>query len=506
MLSNDYQITISGVIIHPDDVEFLGNITKTADFPNLGEFRLGKFSFTLFDLDGSFSPTNENNFFVANGGLQNGVGAEVEFAVSRGGEMKTLFSGKILSLNPLPITASVEIIAGDVSLEIGSNNVENFGRDVRFKLVEETEAQRQRALGQRQPRANEVYPLLPALLPRSKGSATLYALSLSDTHEEVESLRRSGNLDYQRFIMTDSAVQTEGGRVPVTTQQATFPQIAYKAVHKHTHLMKLIGDLLTHYDIEDREITIPTPTLPEHFSSNGRPDALLGSDQFDLTSTWRTFITDFTYNAADTSYYFLMSIKLDDGLNRSELIKYNITDYSWESVHRFEANIKVWRMAFASGKIYFMTTNQQAPHSLNVFADTYNMQVSEFDLTQRILRYDRTVFGSDITPYLNSYYHLGNNPHDVLYNGILQESRKSFLVHDDNLYFPYIQVPNHFGVATTNNVLQDARAVCTFLSDGHENWANCSFDIRGDTLYVCATHRNGENSERNIWSVDISGL
>ena len=495
----DFQITILGVAIDKHAVESISNIYSGADFPYFGEFPLGDFSFTMIDIDGDFSPFNGNNFFISNGGTQQGIGSEVELNVIHNGEQILLFSGQIFNIRPGPGDATVAFECADASDPISRDNVENFGIDRRFKLAEETESQRERALEQRQPRENEVYPLLPALLPRSKGSATLYALSLEDTHEEVESLRRSGNLDYQRFVVTDNAVQTEGGRVPVTTQIATFPQIAYKSVHKNTHLMKLVEDLLTHYDISDRDIEIPTPTLDEHFSTNGRPDATLGIEQFDLTASYRTFITDFTYNAADTSYYFLMSINLNDGLNRSELVKYDITTYTWERVYRFAVGQKPWRLAIDGNFVYFFLSEDTVSPSLDPFNNLPQNVISRLTLSTSAY----TVLAnnaSNLIPYMYRYYHLGNNPRDVLYRGLLPDSRASFLVHSSNLYYPYIVAPAEIGVATGTT------KVFTTMSDGHENFAGISFAPRANTMWIAVTHRNGNNSQRNLWSVDISGL
>lgn len=502
----DVRLSIADTPMDKHIIASLRDINFSADFPEVGNFRLGQLTFNLFDVDGSYNPRNASNFFVQNGFAQSGIDVPVSLDIISDGVTSNVFTGMISSAVILPVSGDIECFCEDLSARIGKDNVEDFGITRRFKLFQETEAFREKALGEGTPRADGIYPVLDTLLPSSDDSGLLYATSLSDTHDEAENLRISGNLEPTNYIISDNAVETEGGPLELTQQQAlTFPQIRFKSPFRWRHLNKLIEDLLDHYNITQRDINLPVPDIGEHLSTNGRPGYdLLTTDQFDLPDRWRGFVTKIIYRASDTSYYFLYTINNSDMVHRSRLIKYNITTYEWSVVYNFALGDKPYNMALSGSLLYFMLTRETGPSHPDPFNNPPDMAITVLNLSTNAYSVIANN-GTSLRPYTNSYYHVNVGEY-----GLVPDSRKSFLVHNRALYYPYVASNGRFGVAcTASGTLSGFTKpidVCEFQYDGLQNFANCSFGIRNNLLYAAATWRNGNDSEKRIYSVNISSI
>jgi len=503
-LAHDYRLSILGEVIDSDTILSVTNINSSAEFPEVGNWRVTEFTVRIGDPDGLYSPKNDSNFFVANSHNQSGIGAAVSLQLGLINNIEEVFVGEIIRINLFPVSAEVEILCVDRSWRLGRDAVKNFGLQKRFHLFPETEQLRQQALNEGTPRSHGRYPILEALTPSSEDSATLFATALNNTHSEAENLRVSGDLDPTNFVIREGAVETEGGLLELTAaQDVNFPQVRFKSPYRFTHFSKIINELLTHYDITDSAVTLPNALLGQHLSSNGRAGYdLVNTDQFDLSSGWRGFVTDVLYH--NNKYYFLYSISMADALHRSRIITYDITDYSWSVVYTFGANIKAWRMALTGDLIYVMIFTDTGQLSPNPFdnppaASIVSLSLSDNSFSTLVNN------GSSLRPYPFRYYHTASGVY-----ALVPESRISFVTHNGALYYPYVDASGNFGCAVTarGNISGFTKpiAACTMRWDDYQNMAGCSFDIRNNLLYVAYTHRDAHDSALRIVSVDISSI
>ena len=285
------------------DVEDFGNIEASLDYPQISEFRIGEANLVLRDYDEignvgmKYNPEYEGNFFskyALQSGYKSPVRIEVQFLVS--GELKPevpiiIFEGKILSLNKGLKEGTVSITCSDLTQEFRTKNVDNFGIHKQISL----------AKGELSQRAGN-YPIPYLLSPPSEDS--VIAISPPGL-KQVDRLKNFGELDHNKFVVTDRSIQIEDGFRTyeveeeedgeiVKTVKDEEPIIFFKAPYRDKKIEDLVKKIISHYNITDSEVEIPTPELENRFFTNlGRVGYDFDKEESKEKWRWEGFVTDF---------------------------------------------------------------------------------------------------------------------------------------------------------------------------------------------------------------------
>lgn len=489
-----FTLTLAGVDIS-DDMSVIRDLNASADFPVVGSFRIVECTIELNDPDGYYVPENDNNFFVVNDLPQAGIGVAVGFAGGFADTEESLFSGTIFRITHDAPRAITTITCAGQSRNIGLDEVDDFGIERRFRISEEQESVTQRALGEGEHRANIRYPVLPAVLPASNGSASVYE-SIDSQLNPVDQLRTEGDLDYRNFVVTEDAVETEGSRIPLDSAElVTFPQLRMKSPYRHRKLKNIVDEILTQYGITNSDVELFEPTLPEHFSSNGRIGYnIIGQGGFDISTSWEGYPTDRIADGND--FYTLYTIARGDPSNRSKVIKYNFETDIEEIVHTFVPNREVWNLAKDGDVLYVLyadydQTNQRVEY--DSLAPNSSVAIMSINLDTNAVAVVANA-GSPQRPTLAAYYNFGNNKTEML-----PDNRRGFQVYNGSLYYCYTAGTDEIGIMQLGgSVVMSAR------HDRQQNQAGLSFDINDSGLLVGGvTWRTGANSTEKMFKKQL---
>ena len=462
-----------------DDLASVDDIIKSVDYPNLTEFRVGECQFTLRDVHGYFSPNKTVNFWTQNGGRRTGyqspVNIEAGFIVDGTRHTETVFQGNIIRLVQNAKAATLKVVCVDNFGDVRTKGITDFGIDRHFMVTEDLEAAGE----------NGFYPIMPAIMPASHGSVTLKTEVTGTPIAPVQKLATEGTLNRQNFIIDAHGVRTEGGLIE--NPQTGYPQLRMKSPFRHRHVKDVIADLLTHAGITNSEIAIPERDVPAHFSSNGRVNYdLIGKR--DLGSgnpvTWNGYVSDFLYDSANNTWYFLFNGGRNTPNGISQIIGYDVATRTYSRLHKFAAGTEVWKFFKTANTLYILGTTGG---NYDAKAASSQNQIIQLDITTG----RETVF----VPHTNALRpQLGH-----LYLGvgsvfIRPDSRRKIIYREnDGLYYAYADA-THFGIAkaTAQNTTTE---IIRINMDAYGNHAGISFEIADRTLYGATTFVSGNKSQ-----------
>lgn len=218
-LGLDLEVLIAGVDIS-EDVETLGEINTSSDFPVPNEYTVGSVSLTLIDPDGTYSPDNPDNFFASQGGAQSGIGAAVELKAGFLTEpitYETIFKGEIARTNYNPVVGALTVSVFNEMHQLYTHKIEDFGvaRDG-FRI--DADAENEDVHGK--------YKIAPWALPFADGSVEVKK-DLNAVLTEVPVLRSEGDLSADNYTLVADGIETKGGAIE---DAATgYPQVEGKS-------------------------------------------------------------------------------------------------------------------------------------------------------------------------------------------------------------------------------------------------------------------------------------
>ena len=463
------------VKIHDQDVTdaiaSVDDIGQSVDYPNLTEFRIGEASITLRDVHGDFSPNNPSNFFTRHGGRRTGRHSPIEieagFILDGTTHTETIFKGTIIRLVQDAKAATVKAICADGVGGLRSDAITDFGIARHFMLTENLS----------QSGENGFYPIMDAIMPASHGSAEL-ATRTGESLQPVQKLATEGTLDPRNFIIDAEGVRTEGG--PIVNRQVGYPQLQMKSPYRYRHIEDVITDILNHAGITDAEIAIPEQDVDAHFSSNGRVNYdLLGTIASSNPMTWRGYVTDFIFDAAESKWYFLYNGHRNNPNGLSQVIVYDEATRTYTKLHQFAAAVEVWKFTKSGNNLYILASTGGNYDANEASSEN---QIIQLDITNT----RETVFVAhtvNLQPQLANYYHGVGNIF------MKPDSRRQLIYHQNALYYAFVDSANStFGVAKAT-ARDTATAVITINQDNHGNHAGITFwidanELKGGTTFV----------------------
>ena len=195
-LNPEWRVLILGQDIS-EHVEEVRNVVHRLDLQNPTEFKISNSTIMLINEDGMFSPNNPNNFFVENGGVQNGYKEEVTIISGfiGGRNDNILMRGEIIEVEQEENVGRATIRLSEQSQALRNEQLNDFGI-TKYASVSEDRSQ-----------FHGRYPLLAPVTPVSNTSVT--ASSGNIELREVQALKKEGITDTTRFTLRDSVIETE---------------------------------------------------------------------------------------------------------------------------------------------------------------------------------------------------------------------------------------------------------------------------------------------------------
>lgn len=520
-MSTNYENAYEGLPVHyecllasqdvSEAVMAIPEINVAADNVIVGKFRSGEAVIQLRDPNGDYNIAKAPNFFTRNSQQQNGVGTPILFKAGYSQMPQLVFSGSVHNVEYHSDRGIVEITVLDKSALL-LKEVVNVGLEKRFRIAPETEQQVANALGEGQHRENGVYPILKALLPTSKESQTLH-ISLTETGTYKESLKTQGNLDNRNFTIDEDGVETEGSLLGLSSDQlSTFPQLQAKSPIRHDGAVSMVKAILDAFSISPSSALFYPVNVGEHFDVVNRIGyETLGATgaEYDVLGSFQGFPTDRI--KVDNDFYTLYTTGNDDTHHKSRILKWDGNDYEETILYSFPVGVAAWQITAKAdaSEIYVMTRNNVAA----VSDLDYDSLVARSDSTVRIekltLNSDGDVTGSSVIanrgstyrPQLACYYHVTGA------YGMLPDSRTGFEIYNNAyLVYRYTRGTDKFGICAYNLSSGTVTSLLEATTDGEQNHAGTGFAIHGDTLVAVFTWRDGTNSEKKVYSYDLSSL
>ena len=279
-LKAEWRVLLLGADI-TEHVEQVQNVVHRLDLQNPTEFKISNATIMLINENGFFSPENPENFFVENGGVQNGYKAEVTIISGfvGGSNDNILMRGEIIEVQQQENVGRVTISVSEQSQALRNQQLNDFGI-TKYASVSEDGSQ-----------FHGRYPFLAPVTPVSDTSVT--AESGSIQLREVQALKKEGITDTTRFTLRDSVIETEVPFGPGSTLTTEF-----KAPFRNKTIDYLIRQILEYHDINNYSIDIPGATGSPTFATRGRIGYdIESSRETDRNSAfgWRGYVTDYLF-------------------------------------------------------------------------------------------------------------------------------------------------------------------------------------------------------------------
>ena len=525
-----YELTLDGEDIS-DKVEDIPNIQKSIDFPRITEQRVGEMVVLLVDPEGYYVSTNSDNFFVAQGHHQSGIGIAVVLKIAfEGDTLETFFTGQLVKTEQVYRFNQrfTKLVFSDSMHKLFTTEITNFGLEKQFKLAEVSDAEKE---------LNGVYELPPYVVPPSEGSVAVYK-GLNDGLTEVsETAERGAVLRNQNFAVEGDVIKTEGGFIlaPATG----YPQVRLKSPYRNIGLKSAVEKILAHIGVTSKEIEIFSPEADRHFSTRGRigyptiAQSLFGSSN---EADWSGFVSAWMYESG--AYYILYTAQRGDQKNRSMLLSYNENTDTETLLYRFPDGAtfvtEAWQLAKNGNDMAILCTDAgfQAYKNDIYFKDiiepktqgTYD--ASESGNTVYIIKRslslahtDTTVIqlvhkNSPIKPMLSHHYQLGSSFSDLRSQDAgaaihaqrtlekYPDTTRKMLWHNNELYFVGVDSTS-VGCAKVALSGGTPTWVDRVSLDGVSNASGFFIDIVDSTLQMTCNFMSQESSQDFSWSKAI---
>ena len=414
-----------------------------------------------------------------------------EFVLIRAGS-KTVYSGKILSIHKDLKTHRADVIISDISQDMRDQTLDNFGisKRVRVSKVGDTES------GE--------YPFTNKLSPVSDKSL-INPRSGTNPLTLVDFFLTEGKLDPLNISYDEDTLRSEGVSLD------DDPDVTIKAPYRNKTILYIIKKILDFYGVNNSYVSIDLLNTDEdYFSTYGRVGYDLESELdetyplaqgADTSLFWTGSVTDFLVD--DNKFYFLYSSRT--GLPK--IIEYNPLTDTYREVYKrdkIDKHAEWWKFVKSGNTFYILGTTISS-------VDVANPTLGAYDPTEANPgTFIEILSGTTLSTYIQSnyafrpvvgmYYQFGFSPdgfNDNVRQGIQPDTRKSFILHNNNLYYIYAgNTTCGIARATSQNT---ATAFVQIAKDGLFNHLGIDFTIDNNILYGAATFQKGTEGSRIIF-------
>ncbi len=420
-----------------------------------------------------------------------------EFVLIRAGS-NTVYSGEILSIHKDLKTHEADVIISDISQVMRNKPLDNFGipKRVRVSKVDDTET------GE--------YPFTNTLAPVSDKSL-VHPLSGTTPLELVDHVITEGNLDSRHINYDEETLHSEGEAL------GQDPDVTIKAPYRNKTILFIIRKILEFYKVKNSNLQIDViHTEQDYFSTNGRVgydleanldaniDANMQLEQGrDTALFWTGYVTDFVVN--NNKFYFLYSSRI--GLPK--IIEYTPLTDVYREVYKRDKDAEWWKFVKQGNIFYILGTSRSSIEAYTPVLGAYDP--TEPDPQTFIEKLD--ISSDTLTPYISSayafkpvvgmYYQFGflEQDNSALRRGIQPDTRKSFILHNNRLYYIYAGLRT-CGIAVATDV-DRASPFVSIPRDNYFNHLGLDFTIDGNMLYGAATFQEKNQSTLKLFKKSL---
>lgn len=295
-----------------------------------------------------------------------------------------IFYGKIDGISYDPVTGSAVIKCADALRDILTEKITDFGtpedtddfvggknigkRRRQFRLERDTSSDTLRG----------IYNLPADMLPIAEGSVIVQS-DINTTLTEVQELRTSRELDFKRYKITDSGIESE---LPIPVSGTGYPQITCKSAYRWKSIEFLIKKLVDEVeDISTLDIVIPQITSTDtvfnrrgkviHDLMNtesvqsrdgmGNISTVFGANDDNNPASLGGYVTDIIEDSG--KLYIAYSVRRGDTTNFSLVLEYDPAAETYKVLLRISKTsgvaTEIWRIAKSGSTIFILACNSK---------------------------------------------------------------------------------------------------------------------------------------------------
>ena len=292
-MESDWQV-ILGMVDITDYVLDISNIQRSLDENLTYQFRVAEATLRIANSDGEFSSHNANNLFVRAGVSQFGIDAQLQIISGT----QLLFIGNLIETHHQEESGVVEWVISDPSVDVNNKDVVDFGIEKRIKLS---------AANREESAEAGIYPFPTAVVPVSDGTPSGRVSSTRQRLFFKDAVQREGELNPRNVAIIGDELHTEGGYL----EEGSDPLVEFRAPHRNVPIQNVIEDLLSHYGIYNRSISVnPILSRTGEFHALGRVGYATEASQRDGLGNlnnddewqWTGYVTDFELDKQGKRY------------------------------------------------------------------------------------------------------------------------------------------------------------------------------------------------------------
>lgn len=499
--SFDFRLLIEGIDV-TEDVLVFGSVRHSLDVINPNQFVSDDASFTLSSDRGKYDGRVAGNFWDTHNLNKNGYLSKIEFWVdifdTDSRQSKLLFEGLILRVQSSLNNINVVLTCIDRTYLLKNTSVAAIGLEKYSALSPVRETYQ----GEYKPDAS-VLPIV------TEGDTTVVS-GTAAVPTRTSPNASEGLTQTQEAYLTANGVFSSGGYLPEN------PLLKFRTPYQRRDIAYLIRAISEAGGFFNPKIDIKSPEPAEHPHLTSRGNVAFNVEK---TKPLRT-VVDWIHDPANDIFYQLLGHP--SGYIQDWLVSHDPATDTYKHIKTFASGIQVVQLTSQDFENFFILATTALEKDWTEFPNPPNNDESVFDRWDssretedtRILKFEKStgamttlVDVDDARPaQVGLFYMAGfeNERHIRLREGIFCESRSTFKIHGNHLYYRFANW-NTFGVARVPVTGGTTAAMLTANRNEDFNYLNFDFDIapNGDIYMPCAEGR-GANSAEKIKKYDAA--
>ena len=461
-------------------------VSKSSDNIELTRYRTDSVSIALNNANDRYDPDADDNFWDENslnpGGYQEDIKVYLENFIGGAWVSHLLFSGIIEKQAEAVSTVQVNLTAVDISVNLQRSVISDFGQQTKWDMLRKFSDEDS---------FEGVYVPEGSLVPIQPKTAAAYHDRTQLTRSSLQ-LPTHGPKLLNTMYVSESDVRVSGGFF-----EEGLPVAKFKTYPRYSDIVSLLNLLSIASTVYNIEIEVPEVTLggPTVFNQGSVPFATEATRITRLPMDW-------VYDA--TNERTLMLLSNPESHIADLLVHLDIARRSYRTLHAFDKDVKVHRIARRNATNYYILTSRgitqdrsaqtlprqsdSTAYAYDAIAEGSGIKIYHYNASTGALT-EHVAEDNARPAQLGVHYHTGfeNALYIDEFEGILPHDRGAFKWYSGNLYYRYAK-DSEFGVARVNTSGTTSEMIDQAKGDYH-NHLNFAFDITstGTIYFVYAT-------------------